>query len=190
MAVIKVACPKCGQRVSGDESFYGTSVECPICTSQIQFPSAPEGKQVSTSTAPSREAPLPSTNPDAPAQKETTSIPLPPRRTESIPAAPAPLPEGETDELPSPVLGVTSMVFGIVSVMLFCAPGILLGPAAIISGHIARARARPFPSAKRPGYGAALTGLILGYLSLIGFIILILSIKPAMDWLRETRPPE
>lgn len=190
MAVIKVACPKCGQRVSGDESFYGTSVECPICTSQIQFPSAPEGQQVSTSTAPSREAPLPSTNPDAPAQKETTSIPLPPRRTESIPTALAPMPEGETDELPSPVLGVTSMVFGIVSVMLFCAPGILLGPAAIISGHIARARARPFPSAKRPGYGAALTGLILGYLSLIGFIILILSIKPAMDWLRETRPPE
>ncbi|MFK5924230.1 MAG: DUF4190 domain-containing protein [Verrucomicrobiota bacterium] len=38
MAVIKIACTKCGQRVSGDESFYGTTVECPVCSSIIAFP--------------------------------------------------------------------------------------------------------------------------------------------------------
>lgn len=50
MAVIKVACPKCGQRVSGDESFYGTTVECPVCTSTIRFP----GKEGAPSPAGSR----------------------------------------------------------------------------------------------------------------------------------------
>jgi len=38
MATIKVACPKCGQKVSGDETFHGTVVECPICSASIQFP--------------------------------------------------------------------------------------------------------------------------------------------------------
>ena len=41
MAVIKVACPKCGQKVSGDESFYDKYVNCPICTSKIMFPANP-----------------------------------------------------------------------------------------------------------------------------------------------------
>jgi len=38
MATIKVACPKCGQKVSGDEHFYGAVVECPICSADIHFP--------------------------------------------------------------------------------------------------------------------------------------------------------
>src|SRR5690606_2619052 len=38
MATIKVACPKCGQKVSGDESFHGTVVECAVCSSDILFP--------------------------------------------------------------------------------------------------------------------------------------------------------
>lgn len=41
MAVIKIACPKCGQKVSGDETFYGRNVNCPICTSKIVFPQNP-----------------------------------------------------------------------------------------------------------------------------------------------------
>lgn len=38
MATIKVACPECGQKVSGDEGFLGSLVECPICSSNILFP--------------------------------------------------------------------------------------------------------------------------------------------------------
>lgn len=195
MAVIKVACPKCGQRVSGDESFYGTTVECPVCTSTIRFPGDPQPPKDSSSSGSPRPAVPPASPPseaadppvtsDPPARRETSAIPLPPRQK------PAPAPDsGETTELPSPVMGVVSMVLGLVSVMLFCAPGILFGPAAIICGHLARARARNSPVASPPGHGAALIGLILGYLSLIGFIVLIVGLKPAVEWIRETRPPQ
>ena len=54
MAVIKIACTKCGQRVSGDESFYGTTVECPVCSSVIAFPepitNSPPAQQTGPST--------------------------------------------------------------------------------------------------------------------------------------------
>lgn len=43
MATIKVACPKCGQKVSGDESFFGTTVECPVCSADIRFPGEKRG---------------------------------------------------------------------------------------------------------------------------------------------------
>ena len=38
MAVVKVYCSRCGQRVAGDETFFGTTVHCPVCHSGIQFP--------------------------------------------------------------------------------------------------------------------------------------------------------
>lgn len=197
MAVIKVACPKCGQRVSGDESFYGTTVECPVCTSTIRFPGDPQPTKDSASAGSSRpqvppssptvpKAEKPPTTSEPPARRETSAIPLPPRQK----PASSPTDAGEPAELPSPVMGVVSMVLGLVSVMLFCAPGILFGPAAIICGHLARARARHSPVASPPGHGAALIGLILGYLSLIGFIVLIAGLKPAVEWIRETRPPQ
>jgi len=39
--IVKVHCPQCGQKVSGDASFYGTTVSCPVCDTEIQFPSGP-----------------------------------------------------------------------------------------------------------------------------------------------------
>ena len=51
MAVIKIACTKCGQRVSGDESFYGTTVECPVCSSIIAFPEPILSDKPSTAAA-------------------------------------------------------------------------------------------------------------------------------------------
>tara|TARA_R110002096_G_scaffold432818_4_gene650288 strand:+ start:673 stop:1449 length:777 start_codon:yes stop_codon:yes gene_type:complete len=55
MATIKVACPKCGQKVSGDDSFFGTSVDCPICSAVIKFPESASGLrgQPSSRSAPS-----------------------------------------------------------------------------------------------------------------------------------------
>lgn len=44
MATIKIACPECGQKVSGDESFLGTSVNCPLCNTRIQFPDQMPGE--------------------------------------------------------------------------------------------------------------------------------------------------
>ena len=190
MAVIKVACPKCGQRVSGDESFYGTTVECPICTSTILFPEAPGRSSSGAPAASSSSSPAEgSESPGKPTRdpeprRETSAIPLPPRKSGNSPDPVDP------EDLPSPVLGVVSMVLGIVSVSILCIPGIILGPAAIICGHLARARARHAPVASPPGHGAALIGLVLGYLSLVGFIVLVLGIGPAMEWLRSTSPPQ
>lgn len=109
-----------------------------------------------------------------------------------IPLAPrTPANAAFTDsEAPSPVLGVISMVLGIVSVMLFCVPGILFGPAAIIAGHVALAKARRSRLRYVPGRGAAVTGLILGYLSLAGFIIALLVLQPLVEWIRHSAPPE
>lgn len=92
--------------------------------------------------------------------------------------------------MPSPVLGVVSMVLGLVGVALFCLPGILFGPAAIICGHMARARGKHSPIQPPPGNGAALLGLILGYLSLAGFIVVVTFLPSIMDWIRSTKGPE
>ncbi|MCB1230287.1 MAG: DUF4190 domain-containing protein [Verrucomicrobiae bacterium] len=193
MAVIKVACPKCGQRVSGDESFYGTSVDCPICTSTIRFPDAPRSSSPPSPRQSRESEPSPyddlgsePAHREEKARRETSSIPLPPPpKSRERPLTPP----GNAADLPSPVLGVVSMVVGMVSVVFFCLPGILLGPTAIICGHIARARARHHRISSPPGHRAALIGLILGYLSLAGFILIILLMPPVMDWLRETKAP-
>ena len=42
MAVIKVACPDCGQRFSGDETFFGRVVDCQVCGAKVAFPKGPE----------------------------------------------------------------------------------------------------------------------------------------------------
>lgn len=201
MAVLKVACPKCGQKVSGDESFFGSTVECPVCTSKIPFPDPPEDPATESSVqerlrdseteklqsrGPTGGAvdPAPTSSstsdPDPPPQKETSSIPLP---------SPNTAPSGDGSEVPSPVLGVVAMVLGLVSVMLFCIPGIIFGPAAIISGHLARSRAKHSPVQPAPGSVAALTGLILGYLSLAGFILALVILPGLIEAIRESKPP-
>jgi len=60
MAVVKVYCSRCGQRVSGDESFFGTTVQCPVCSSEIQFPESgpvPEEPSVLKADEENAEAP-------------------------------------------------------------------------------------------------------------------------------------
>lgn len=56
-------------------------------------------------------------------------------------------------------LGIASLVLGILSLMCF---GILTGIPAIITGHMARGRAKRLPEVYG-GQGMALAGLILGY---------------------------
>ena len=210
MAVLKVACPKCGQRVSGDDTFYGTTVECPVCSSTIRFPAHPVGNESpapsdppakAASPAPGmpdpgldfpttnrqQEAPLPersATPQAAPPSLETSSIALAPRQ-------PAPASANQGGDAPSPLLGVVSMVLGIVSVALVCLPGILFGPAAIIAGHMALAKARQSRLRLVPGRGAAITGLLLGYISLLGFILITLFVGPwIVEKIRASAPPQ
>lgn len=77
---------------------------------------------------------------------------------------------------PSLALALISLVLGIVSV-LFCI-GLLTGIPAIITGHIARRRARANPTTYR-GAGLGLAGLILGYLSLAQTVAILLAMQPA-----------
>jgi competence protein ComGC len=70
---------------------------------------------------------------------------------------------------PKSGLSITSLVLGILGFGCF---GILTGLPAIITGHIARGRARRDPQL-HGGAGLALIGLILGYVSIITTIVMV-----------------
>lgn len=203
MAVIKQACPKCGQRVSGDESFYGTSVECPICSSKIFFPD-PNGpkeeprKKETSSTSSSGDKkdsgsppPLEDVLDEYLDEDEDEFEDLRPRNRKTQAPAPTP-PQTNTGavattyaEPPSATLSIISMVLGILNAVTFCIPAILLAPAAIICGHIALIKGKFSPIQPAPGRGMAITGLILGYLGLaVMLIALILTVTGAVDFIK------
>jgi competence protein ComGC len=66
-------------------------------------------------------------------------------------------------------LAITSLVFGILGMICL---GLFAGVPAIIMGHIARGRSQKNP-AQYGGAGLALTGLILGYLSIVMTIVFV-----------------
>jgi hypothetical protein len=76
---------------------------------------------------------------------------------------------------PNKSLSTTSLVLGILSISCF---SILTGIPAIITGHIARGRARKEPSVYG-GEGFALAGMIMGYVS-IGLALLMIPIMAAL----------
>ena len=198
MATIKIACPKCGQKVSGDESFFGTTVTCPVCTSDIHFP-AKEGEE-KPSSRPSGtaalgeekpfhpEAPVPparqetspyppAASPEAPPQGEFShlppsphQVPLDPEDDDHEPASRHSRWEDEEDEVPSPLFGAISLISSILGIVT-CVGGILFAPLAIIFGHTALARAKHSPVRPAPGQTLAVVGVIIGYIYLIFVII-------------------
>lgn len=184
MAVLKVACPKCGQRVSGDDSFYGTSVECPVCTAKVVFPEKPGRSEPPPEKKPAAEPEKDDfsgtdlsweSGRPADSLEETGSIPLPrpPAVADRGPAAGA----GEG----SPILGVISMVVGIVTVVCLCLPGILLGPVAVVCGHMGLASSRRARVHPAPGENMALTGLILGYVGMaVSLVYLVMLAFPEL----------
>ncbi|MEC5129435.1 DUF4190 domain-containing protein [Verrucomicrobiales bacterium BCK34] len=209
MAVIKVACPKCGQKVSGDESFIGTEVECPICSSAIRFP----GELAAFSGAA-----LPKTEP-AGGEVPSTHIPVPPEKPKGYDDTSEvghdvvqrrPDDEGDSsdgerekssgssrerrrkrtsskkegiskeeeeddfDDLPpSPIFGAVSIVSAVLTVVSCFSLGIIFAPIAIISGHVALAKARHSPVQPAPGHTLGAIGLMVGYVSLAITIILL-----------------
>lgn len=200
MATIKVACPKCGQKVSGDESFYGTVVECPICSSDILFPGqrrhglpqgtltpvAPEPVSESRSPVP-RESADPDLNPDAvirsSREPEVSADPLPEKSVEKSAAAPSPSDNGKGEEgededevllPPSPIFGAISIVSAFLGVVT-CLGGVLFAPLAIIFGHTALAKARHSPVQPAPGHTLGAIGLMIGYIDLVLIILVLLA---------------
>lgn len=210
MATIKVACPKCGQKVSGDESFYGTIVECPICSSDILFPGqrrqglpqgtltpvAPEPKAEPHSPVP-RESADPDLNPDAvirsSREPEVSPDSFSEKTGEKSAAGPSPSNRGKGDEEddedelllpPSPIFGAISIVSAVLGVVT-CVGGILFAPLAIIFGHTALAKARHSPVQPAPGHTLGAIGLMIGYVSLFMTILVLLAMVFFGEAIRE-----
>jgi hypothetical protein len=202
MPTIKIACPKCGQKVSGDETFLGSSVECPVCSAEIRFP----GKK---GTMPS-PTPFPAEIPPPPAKPETVgaasqmddwlpeTAPMPKQALPlaPVPGRPEPHPRAETREprsnvvppapvqkeidedpadiVPSPLAGAVAMVSATLSIVSCGVFGIVFAPIAIIAGHTALAQARHSPVRPAPGQTIGAVGMVLGYLSLALTIVILL----------------
>ena len=191
MAVIKVACPKCGQKVSGDEAFYGKLVDCPICTARIEFPENPNPAPVEA-VPPAQSPPVSSIEPVPPAGAATSTSVANNASPSGLPPVPEfpevpqrqriekdePRIDSDEDEIPSPLLGIISLVVGILNTVTFCIGGILLAPLAIILGHSGMARAKRSPVQPAPGQTLALIGTILGYAGLaflmVALVILVI----------------
>lgn len=198
MATIKVACSKCGQKVSGDETFFGTSVECPVCSAQIYFPeSAPDGASAASEISPSAD------DASKTPARYTGPQPVPPRDDEEVepdsgagelqPAfASEGVPqvkqsegariqqifddikegdeEGKRGAVPSPMFGAISMVSAVLGIMT-CAGGPLFAPIAIIFGHMAGSKARHSPVQPAPGQTLGAVGMMIGYVNLVFTIL-------------------
>ncbi|MEX2579026.1 MAG: hypothetical protein WD342_08205 [Verrucomicrobiales bacterium] len=162
MATIKVACPRCGQKVSGDESFFGTTVECPVCSSAIDFPGQKrEGlQQGELKSVPPTHEPEPE-SPSTPAFRGSEEE-APPQAPQHAVAEP------EISEAPpSPIFGAISMVSAVIAVVTCGIAGPLFAPLAIIFGHTALAKARHSPVQPAPGHTLGAIGLMIGYVSLL-----------------------
>jgi DNA-directed RNA polymerase subunit RPC12/RpoP len=200
MATIKVACPKCGQKVSGDESFFGSTVECPICSSDIFFPGQkrpqagggfphpvpPEPRAEepvstrldldTTSDAAIRSLPreeLPIDDERPPVGSQPSGTPATTAEEDDEPALP-----------PSPLWGSISIVSAVLGVVT-CVGGILFAPIAIIFGHTALAKARHSPVQPAPGHTLGAIGLMIGYVSLVITILVLLIATFFSDAIRE-----
>ena len=82
---------------------------------------------------------------------------------------PQPFPPSPPPTAPDAKLSTTSLILGILSLACF---SILAGIPAIITGHMARGRARREPE-RYGGAGLALGGLVMGYLSVAMLLVLI-----------------
>ncbi len=203
MATIKVACPKCGQKVSGDESFFGTVVECPVCSADIRFPGRhPEadaekpGEEGLPAPGASRKIepvppePVPA-EPGPPADDvagESTSAALPETEETSRGASGAAEADDDalSDEVPSPLWGALSIVSGALG-LVGCplGAGMVFAPLAIVCGHTALAKARHSPVQPAPGHTLGAIGLIIGYIGLASTIVLLLLALVFLDPIRE-----
>ncbi|MFV1993818.1 MAG: hypothetical protein ACC661_00165 [Verrucomicrobiales bacterium] len=180
MAVIKIACEKCGQRVSGDETFLGKSVECPVCGHKILFPVA--GEKVP-------ELPKRASSPaDIPADRAQKTGPVDedggasaiPEKKESVasgrPSAPVIPPEnaaadGPTEKPPPPKPDIPKPDTQRRTETLSTAP--------IAAGTAARGERRSLSEPTRPS-GAAVWSAIFGVTTYIlfpiGFLFALLAI--------------
>ena len=86
------------------------------------------------------------------------------------------LPESTPPDLPTSTLAVVSLIAGILGVLMFPFFG---GIVAIVTGNMARKETRSFPPT-HSGDGMATAGQVLGWLSLVIWIIICCLVISAM----------
>lgn len=213
MATIKVACPKCGQKVSGDDTFFGTVVQCPVCSADIRFPgeikSTPPAEHktpVPPRSEPVAEEALPKATFDetalddaVPQTAQDKAVAESPGTAVSGAAAPGAaaamageggFPDNGEGEIPSPVTGAVSIVTAVLAVVT-CLGGLLFAPVAIIAGHISQAKARRSPVQPAPGQTLGAIGMLIGYIWLVIAILLlalaVLFKEPLAEFIQSNR---
>ena len=86
------------------------------------------------------------------------------------------LPESTPPDLPTSTLAVVSLIAGILGVLMF---PVLGGIVAIVTGNMARKETRSYPPT-HSGDGMATAGQVLGWLSLMLWIIICCLVISAM----------
>lgn len=194
-----MACPKCGQKVSGDETFAGASVPCPVCSSEIHFPGetsrgGPTGVLKTEDYSPEEnKAPvdLPGEIPDfedvAPQASQGVQEKSAEKDSVEEDSAESEISEDDDDEMvvPTPVSGAISLVASVLGVVLCIVGGILFSPIAIIFGHISQAKARHSPVQPAPGQTLGAIGMLIGYAWLVITILILGVLILFEDSIRE-----
>ncbi len=191
MSVFKVTCPDCGQRVSGDESFLGKRVSCPVCAASIEFPeeieeAAAEKPGTASGAAPEKDAP-PAENAAtrrvaaaaAAAAKASTSSKQPAPALKSLTRV-SPKKDSKPDAPEAEARVSTASLWSIVcgaGAFAACPIGPLFAAPAIVCGHIGRGNIQK-SHGKLTGMGLATGGLMLGYL----FFILLFAAGILLPW--------
>jgi len=196
MATIKIACPKCGQKVSGDDSFRGAVVECPVCSANIRFPGERQDSYPTAAGDSSEEERDLSSDPLRGSETRGLHWEEPPPQALQEDGPPGPgedrgdLAEEELEEAepPTPLLGALSLVSSLLG-LVTCVGGILFAPLAIIFGHMALARARRSLIQPAPGQTLGTIGLLIGYiclmLTILVLALLILFGEPMRAFLKD-----
>jgi DNA-directed RNA polymerase subunit RPC12/RpoP len=190
--VFKIACKECGQRVSGDDSFLGTTVPCPNCGTEIVFPD--RNPSESSGESPSQIGKLNVVNVEKPKlkdpddddedevaevrrepRKRRKKAPAKPLARAGFPAAPASAPASA----PVPAARVSKVaVWALIFGLCCCVPvlGLLFLFPALLLGHTARGRIKN-SGGRLLGKGLATTGLVFTYLAVV---VVIFSLGAAL----------
>lgn len=152
MSDFKFSCPLCGQHLAGTAAWSGKTIQCPACQRDLVVPDPPA---TATSPVPANQPPaavrlMGAAAPSAPP-------PVTPRRPEVNTAT-----RGSTSGL-----AVAALCLGIGSFLM----SVLAGIPAVICGHMALSRIRSGRAAG--GKGLAIAGLVMGYLSIVGAIVMV-----------------
>jgi len=171
MSEFKFNCPHCNQSLEAPEEMLGQSINCPSCNNLIQL-QRPEPKP--------ELRPQPS--PKVVMRKSPTISPAPPQTP-----PPTPIPTTtNTGTSETSGLAVASMVVGILAFLGgWFWSGAILPIIAIVFGHISMAKIKK-QAPRLTGKSFAVTGLTLGYVSLVIALIVGYAVSTAVTAIEQS----